>query len=138
MMLLTLQTTFTVYLLEDHYKVTDDRAAKVLGNLGFMGDIASISSEFLVGYAMDLFGRKGPTVAGLVMAGLSTFAMPIPKKLGGLYCLRALTNIGSLPINGSPYMVDYVQKESLGRMSGILALVSQASSIIATAGAIQV
>lgn len=78
-MLLTLQTVFTSYLLEDSYDVAEDDTGKVAGNLGFVAEIATLSTEFCIGFAMDLFGRKVLCVIGLLMAGLATASQPLPS-----------------------------------------------------------
>lgn len=106
---------FTIFLLEDHYGVEDSDAAKVLGNLGTVGDVAIVSTEFFIGYAMDLFGRKMLTIFGLLLSGTATFCSPMPSSLTGLYFLRIMTVVGNLPSLNSPYLIDYVSKGSLGR-----------------------
>ena len=57
-LILCLETAFTTYLLEEDYNVTGNRTAEVAGNLGFVGDIGVLSTEFLIGYMFDMFGRR--------------------------------------------------------------------------------
>ena len=109
---LTLQVSFVTYLLEGHYGIDTDDEASTLGTLGIVGDIASVSSELLLGTAMDLFGRKIPVVGGVFLAGMATFISPLPKRLLGLYFARSLANIGCIPSLWSPYGADYVAPES--------------------------
>ena len=111
----SLLTAFTLFLLEDNYGVEDSDAAKVLGNLGTVGDVAVVSTEFFIGYAMDLFGRKMLTISGLLLSGTATFCSPMPSDLTGLYFFRVMTVVGNVPMLNSPYVIDYVSKGSLGR-----------------------
>lgn len=135
--ILCLEAAFTTYLLEDEYGLTGDRAAEVVGNLGFVGDIAVISTEFLIGYLLDLFGRKSMTVGGLLLAGVAMAAKPLPNRLIGLYLLKIVSCISILPTLYTPYTVDYVEKGSLGLTTGYYSIINQAANIISTTGAIQ-
>ena len=136
-MVVTLQVTSISYLLEDRYNVTDDEAAAVVGNLGTVGDVASVASEVALGYAMDFFGRKIPIVAGVFVAGIATFSDPLPRRLAGLYPLRGLCSIGYIPSLWSPYGVDYVRNESQGLWAGIGCIGTQTATVLATSGSIQ-
>ena len=108
-LILNLEAAFTTYLLEDDYDITGDRAAEVVGNLGSVGDIAVVSTEFLIGYLLDMFGRKGMTVGGLMFAGLAMAAKPLPRNLIGLYLLKIVSNVGVIPTLYTPFTVDYIQ-----------------------------
>ena len=108
-LILNLEAAFTTYLLEDDYDITGDRAAEVVGNLGSVGDIAVVSTEFLIGYLLDMFGRKGMTVGGLLLAGLAMAAKPLPRNLIGLYLLKIVSNVGVIPTLYTPFTVDYIQ-----------------------------
>ena len=77
-----------------------------------------ISTEFLLGYLMDMFGRKRISVAGLMMAGISMACKPLPNNLIGLYLLKIVSNVGVIPTLYTPFTVDYVMKGSLGLMTG--------------------
>ena len=135
-MQLTMSTSFTLFLLEDHYGVSDDDAAKMLGNLGFCGDLASVSTELVLGYIMDYFGRKIPCVVGLILAGGAFIGSPLPSRVSWLYFFRMTMNVGALPILYSPYQIDYVHKGSMGKLQALMSIVSQFASIAATVGAI--
>ena len=74
-------------------------------------------TELFLGALMDAVGRKLPSIIGLFIAGTGTLLSPVPSKMPGLYVLRILTNIGVLPLLWSPYMVDYIQRESLGLLA---------------------
>ena len=115
---MNLQTAFTRYLLEDHYHIPEDDRAKVAGNLGAAATIATILGAFAVGYSMDLFGRKWITVGGFMVMGIAVFFKAIPDNIGWLYLLRVCTQLGALPMIGSPFAVDYCQQGSIGRMTG--------------------
>ena len=139
MLIMTLETAFTSYLLKDNYDIHGDRVAEVAGNLGFVGDIGSVSMELLSGPAMDIFGRKSISIGCLMMASFAMFSKPLLKSLTGLYILKLLTNIGTVPLFYSPYPVDYVAKDSLGLFStSYCLLVSQCALMLSTSGAIQV
>ena len=62
-----------------------------------------------VGYSMDLFGRKWITVGGLMVLSIAVFSEAIPEKIGWLYLLRILAQLGGLPMSDSPFKVDYCQ-----------------------------
>lgn len=121
---LSLQVSFITYLLEQHYHVADDDTASTLGNLGIVGDVASLSSELFLGTAMDLFGRKVPVVGGVFLAGIATFISPLPKRLTGLYFARAMADVGCIPYLWSPYSIDYIASESQGLFNAIGATVT--------------
>ena len=78
-MQLNMIATFTSFLLDDNFNITDDEAAKTLGNLGLSGDVASVSSEIALGTLMDLMGRKVLSISGLAIAGIGTLVSPLPK-----------------------------------------------------------
>ena len=137
-LILCLEAAFTTYLLEDDYDLTGDRAAEVVGNLGFVGDIAVVSTEFFIGYMLDLFGRKRMTVGGLLLAGLAMASKPLPNNLIGLYLLKIVSCVAVIPTLYTPYTVDYVQKNSLGLTQGFYSVINTASNMLATSGAIQV
>ena len=99
----TLQTSFTSYLLADHYGVEDSDAAAILGQIGFVGDLASVSAELFLGHVMDIMGRKWPSVFGLVLSAGAFICSPLPNKLYGLYICRCIGNIGYLPLIYSPF-----------------------------------
>ena len=101
-----------------------------------MGEIASISSEFILGYLMDLFGRKHLNVGGLIVASIAVFCKPLPQQIGYLYAFRILTNVGLLPMLYTPYILDYVRKQSLGLLMGYQSAIATLSNIISTTGTI--
>lgn len=107
---MSLDTGFTTYLLDAEFGITGDRAAIVAGNLGSVGDIGNISVELLIGSAMDLFGRKTITVAGLFVASIAVFFKPLIGSLAGLYVLKLFSSIGAVPLIYSPFPVDYIEK----------------------------
>ena len=135
---LALWNSFTVYLLDDNFGIVDDKAAKVLGNIGFVGDIASASTELILGTLMDVFGRKAISITGLLVAGLASLSSPFPRRLIGIYCLRCAANIGILPLLWSPYSIDYVYGESLGLYAGYGAIFMQVARMAASSGSIQI
>ena len=100
---LNLQVGFTSFLLDENFGKTDSDAAEILGNMGFIGDIASVSTELVLGTLMDLVGRKIPSIAGLLLSGTGTLVSPWPNKLVGIYVLRCAINIGCLPLLWSPF-----------------------------------
>ena len=88
----------------------EDDVAKVTGDIGFVGEIGTLSTEFIIGYLMDLLGRKHLNVGGLIVASIAVFCKPLPQKIGYLYAFRILTNVGLLPMLYTPYILDYVKK----------------------------
>ena len=113
--------------------------AEVAGDLGFVGDVGSVTMELLSGPIMDLFGRKSISVGGLAVAGVAMFCKPLlGGSLTGLYILKVLTNMGTVPLMFGPYSTDYVAKENMGlRTTGYFLVVSQSSTMLSGAGAIQ-
>ena len=108
-LIMTLETSFTTYLLKANFGITNgDEAAKVAGNLGFVGDIGSLSADLFMGAAMDIFGRKYISIGGLFIASVVMFCKPLVTTLSALYVLKVFTNIGALPLLYSPYPVDYI------------------------------
>lgn len=108
LLVLSLETTFTSYLLEENFDIEGEEAAKVAGNLGFVAAIAALSTEMILGYLMDLFGRKVLLVSGLALTCIGVILQALPKQLVYLYLVRIVTNIGVVPYLVSPYLVDYI------------------------------
>ena len=133
----SLISIFTIFLLEDQYGIADSEAAAVLGNLGTVADVVAFSTELFIGYAIDLFGRKMLSIAGVILAGTGTFCSPLPARLGGLYFFRVMITIGILPLHLSPYIIDYVKRESIGRALAYLSVGATISSIFTSSVAIQ-
>ena len=77
-------------------------------------------TELVLGTLMDLVGRKIPSITGLVIAGTGTLLFPVPHRLVGLYFCRVAIDVGILPIEWSPYGVDYFHGESLGLYCGYM------------------
>ena len=106
------QTSFTSYLLDDHYGVDDeDKQAAILGRIGFTGDCASVCFEFFLGYLIDAIGRKWPCTIGMAIAGVAFISQPLPSHVYALYIFRCIGNVGTLPMIISPFAVDYVHAE---------------------------
>ena len=117
-LLLTLQTVFVTYLLEQVFNITGSETAKVVGDLGFVSEIGVLCTELFLGYSLDLFGRKRLTVIGLLISGVAIAMQPLPANLTGLYILRTIASIGVVPALYTPYTIDYVRKGSLGLIAG--------------------
>ena len=96
--LLALQIDFMSFLLDDNFNIVDDEAARVMGNIGFTGTVASIMFGLVLGTLMDIVGRKIPTVAGLFVTGIFTSIIPVPKHIAWLYLFRCINNIATMPL----------------------------------------
>lgn len=107
-LVLTLEVSFTSYLLKSNYDIEGSRVAAVAGNLGFAAGVGVVCSEIFMGYALDLFGRKAITIIGMAIAGASLLSQPLPGTLYGLYVLRILSSVGVLPALYTPFSVDYI------------------------------
>ena len=127
---------FCVYLLDDRHGITDERAAKVLGNMGTTADVLALTTALMLGSLMDLFGRKIPSIAGLMVASIGILLSPVPQNLPGLYICRILSNVGCLPFMWSPYSVDYIKEETLGLYSAYITVLSHIAAIMSGSGAI--
>ena len=137
-MQLNMIATFTSFLLDDNFNITDDEAAETLGNLGLAGDIASVSSEIALGTLMDLMGRKVLSISGLAIAGIGTLISPLPKQIYGLYIIRCVIDIGVIPMLWTPFSVDYIQKESLGLLTVYATLVTQVANLMGSSVSVQI
>ena len=118
-----MNTSFTSFLLEDSYGIDDNDAGSVLGYMGVAGEIAAVVSEFPIGYIMDTIGRRIPCVLGIALIGVGYVLSPMFKNIAGLYCMRALVNVGALPILLGPQKVDYIEDESQGAFQTLSAVV---------------
>ena len=107
-----------------------------MGNVGLIGDITSICTVFFFGYAVELFGRKKMLVGGLLVAGSAIICKPLPNSLLGLYILSVISSVAVIPVLYTPYTVDYVQKCSLGLITGYYNVLSQSATLVSTSGAI--
>ena len=134
---MSLDTSFTSYLLKANYGLEGDEVAEVAGNLGFIGKVGSMATVMFIGSAMDLFGRKSLTIGGLALAGTCEIVKPLFKDVTALYILAFLTDIGTVPALNSPFPVDYVEKKSLGLLSaGYFLIGSQLATFVSATGAI--
>ena len=70
LLVLSLETTFTTYLLEANFDIEGKEAAKVAGDLGLYAAVAALSMNLILGYLMDLFGRKLLLVIGLSVTSI--------------------------------------------------------------------
>jgi len=107
-MMASLETAFTSYLLKANYHIYGDETAEVAGNLGFVGDIGSIIMVVIAGPAMDIFGRKAISIIGLAVASGAMFSKPLLGGLTGLYIVKFVGSMGTVPLMHSPYPTDYV------------------------------
>ena len=135
---IVLTSGFTSYLLQDHFDLEDAEAAEMVGDVGFVGEIASACTELVIGTLMDMYGRKFISVAGLLFSGVSTLVTPLPTRLIGIYCLRCTVNIGVIALVWSPFGVDYIHGASLGLFSGYNTILKQTAGTLASSGAIQI
>ena len=71
------------------------------------------------------------------MAGIAIACKPLPNNLIGLYILKVISSVALIPTLYTPYTVDYVQKGSLGLMTGYYNVINTTASIAATSGSIQ-
>ena len=136
-MMLQFQTTFISYLLEEHYDIPEKEAPKVSGDIGLVGEVGNIVFALVIGYLMDLFGRKWLTIGGLMMASLATMLKPVPDKIGYLYVLRTFTNIGMVALINTPFTLDYIRKQSIGMIMASHSIIGTLAGITVTTGCIQ-
>ena len=95
-----------------------------MGNIGFVGDIATVSIELGLGYVMDHVGRKILSVVGISVTVGALVGSPNATKIYWLYIFRTIMNLGVLPILHSPYQIDYIEKESMGKFQALMAIVT--------------
>lgn len=108
----------------------------MVGNLGFYASIASVMAELVMGSIMDTFGRKGPSIGGMALAGTALIFMPMFSfpVFPYLYLLRILQTVGLVPLINSPLWLDYISHRSMGTMASWINLIATVSSIIGTCG----
>ena len=134
--LLSLQIDFFSYLFDAHFGLEDEEAAEAIGDIDFAATLASITFETVLGTIMDLVGRKGPTVSGLVLTCVMTILVPFPRKLAWLYAIRCFINIGVQPLIQSPYASDYIALESQGLIGAYYQILTTVAAILGSTVAI--
>ena len=77
-------------------------------------------------------------VGGLLVTGTAIICKPLPGNLIGLYGLSMISSVAVIPVLYTPYTVDYVQKCSLGLITGYYNVLSQGATLVSTSGAIQI
>ena len=136
MLNISLQIVLITYLLEEVFMVGDERVASVAGNIGMVSEIGGLVAEITLGYLQDLFGRKWINIGGLLSASVAVVCMPLPHRIFALYFLRALTNAGFIPVNYTPFTLDYVAKDSLSLQAGIGSVVKTSAAMLSESGAV--
>ena len=72
-----------------------------------------------------------------MVAGLATMLKPVPEKIGYLYALRIITNIGMVGLTNTPFTLDYIRKQSIGIVMTYHSIIGTLSDITVTSGCIQ-
>lgn len=77
------KSTFLSFIIKspEYYDVPDEKAGDEVGSLGFYSEIVVILFDLVLGFIMDNFGRKLPTVIGFGMAGVSIIMIPFGKNI---------------------------------------------------------
>jgi len=106
-------------LLVENFDISQNEAGHIAGTLGFYSDLMLVSCELILGYSMDLFGRKGLSLAGYLIAAAALITIPYMKTIypGVLLCRMSIA-IGILPSLATPLHVDYVATASMGAVNG--------------------
>jgi hypothetical protein len=74
---------------------------------------------------MDLFGRRGFTLLGMIMMTIMLFVTPLVTTVyPALLLCTIVSKIGTLVGLNTPLTVDYIAKESLGVISAAFSLVA--------------
>ncbi len=60
----------------EYYNIPKNESGRVIGNLAFYTELTIIPMHFILGAVMDAFGRKYPTVIGLLIAGVCIISIP--------------------------------------------------------------
>ncbi len=105
-------TTFFPYIIKspEYYDVPEDKEASVVGNLAFYAELAILPSHFLIGGVLDIFGRKIPTVLGMLISGVCICLIPFGRSVYPDLCILRLTiAIGVLVAMNSPLLPDYIK-----------------------------
>ena len=74
---------------------------------------------------MDIFGRKGFSILGMILMTIILFVIPFATSVypGVLLCTIGL-KVGSVVGLNSPLTVDYVSRESLGITAAAFSLIA--------------
>ena len=84
-------------------------SGKVVGNLGFYADITVVLLDLVLGYLMDLFGRKALSLGGFAIAGGAQIILPLCGRIyPGMLICRIILSVGLLPALNTPFVLDYV------------------------------
>ena len=71
----------------EYYNIPKDQTATVVGDLGFYTELVIIPCHIILGGAMDIVGRRLPTVLGLLAAGISIILIPFGSSIYPTLCL---------------------------------------------------
>jgi len=74
----------------------------------------------LFGFLCDKYGRKMFIIIGVIMLTISIAVLPnLPNVYPSFFFLQAVLGVGILAINISPFLADYIDNQTKGRVAGI-------------------
>lgn len=82
-------TTFLSFIVRSpaYYNIPRDQSASVLGGLAFIAELVMLPFSLVLGAVMDAFGRKIPTIVGIMIAGIAIILIPFGKDIYPELCI---------------------------------------------------
>ncbi|CDW88597.1 UNKNOWN [Stylonychia lemnae] len=133
--------SFLIFILgsPEYYNVPDKQVAQTSGDCGFYAEIVVMLFDLVLGVIFDVFGRKIPTVAGLIVAGISLIITPYFSTIyPSFLIIRIFMSLGTIPALNTPLLPDYLFDQSLGLGSAYQFIVSAAAAVFSTTGLLEI
>lgn len=107
------------------YGETSDKAGETSGSLNFYADLSLAVVEFAIGFLLDYFGRKTLSIVGFFVYGACMMASPYVGTIyPGVLCVMLAQKLFGLGlVMNSPFLADYVNKDSMGIVVGIYGVI---------------
>lgn len=107
------------------FNYPEKQAGSLAGRLNFYDDLVLMVFELAVGFLMDVFGRRGFTLLGMVLMSAMCFVTPFATTVypGVLLC-TIFIKIGTLVGLNTPLTVDYIAKDSMGYIAACFSIVA--------------
>lgn len=107
-------------LLTNIYNLTASEAADANSLFQLTQIGASVLLAPLFGFLCDKYGRKMFIVIGVIVLTISIVLLPnLPNAYPSFFFLQVLLGVGVLAINISPFLADYIDNRTKGRVAGI-------------------
>ena len=112
---LYIKTGTITYLLEDDYDISTADVAKVSSNLNLIATVSLVLAEPVIGFLLDVLGRKLMIGIGIFICGLSLLLMTFGTQVYPyLLIFFLLLVLSSNPGYQAPLINDYIEPRSFG------------------------